>query len=217
MSFTRTSHDPLDSSIGTAARVEAQARDPASPPTSTATRDHRARSPIGRSPLRHSIMSTGKTFTILSTHAPLVEVSGDGPTFDIGGGLAIPDGAATTARVNLRNASVRRWRVDAPPTVETAVVVTDSPYGAFVGVRRCVGAPELPSWWRHLSVAQWPRLRSALKRRAPSVLALWHLFTDDMLVQAWRDVGDDTSNLARARGGDLIVINFVSPARRGHA
>jgi hypothetical protein len=158
--------------------------------------------------LRLSTMSNDQTFTILSTNAPLVEVNGDGPIADVQGGLAIPDGAATTARLS---APIRRWRVDAPPVAQTAVVVTDSPYGAFVGVRRCVSSAAAPKWWRALAADRWPRLRAVLKRCAPSALALWHLFTDDVRPCTWRDVGEGLDSHAQARGGDLVVVNFVSP------
>ena len=156
-------------------------------------------------------MRNEPTFTLLSTNAALVEVSGDGPISDVPGGLTIPDGAATTARVDLLNAPVRRWRVDAPAAVKSAIVVTDSPYAAFVGVRRCVAPVEPAKWWRFLAVERWPWLRAVLKRRAPSMLALWSLFTDDAQPCAWRDVNDGGSNQAQARGGDLVVVSFVSP------
>src|SRR5207302_7896015 len=95
-------------------------------------------------------MSKDSSFTILSTKAPLVEVRGDGPIADVPGGLSIPDGAATTAHVDLLNAPVRRWRVDAPSSVKTAVVITDSPFGAFVGVRRCAAGVRPLKWWAFL-------------------------------------------------------------------
>lgn len=163
-------------------------------------------------------MSNDSTFTILSTNAALVEVSGDGPISDVPGGLAIADGAATKAPVDLLNAPVRRWRVDAPPTVQTAVVVTDSPYGAFVGVRRCSPPPARPQSLTsqllagiNRIVVTNGRIRAALKRCAPSLLALWYLFTDDVQPCTWGDVGDGASNQALARGGDLVVVTFVSP------
>lgn len=175
---------------------------------------------IDRPTQRLSTMSNDSTFTILSTNAALVEVSGDGPISDVPGGLAIPDGAATTAPVDLLNAPVRRWRVDAPPTVQTAVVVTDSPYGVFVGVRRCSPPPAKRSRQQSLAtqvlmginriVVADGRLRAFFKRRAPSLLALWYLFCDDVQPCTWGDVGDGASNQAQARGGDLVVVTFVS-------
>jgi hypothetical protein len=156
--------------------------------------------------MRHS-----ETLTILSTNAPLVEVSGDGPTSDIRGGLTIPDGAAITAPVDLLNAPIRRWRVDAPPSVKTAVVVTDSPYGAFVGVHRSATPIEPRRWTSHLAASGWPWLHGVLKQHAPSVLALWNALTDDVQPCTWHDVGDGASNQAQARGGDLVVVHFVSP------
>jgi NADPH:quinone reductase-like Zn-dependent oxidoreductase len=66
--------------------------------------------------------------------------------------------------VDLSDECIRRWRVDAPVNVQTAVVVTDSPFGAFVTVRRCVNPMKAPNWWQ---TNRWPRLRLALKRREP--------------------------------------------------
>jgi hypothetical protein len=152
--------------------------------------------------------SDGKLFTILSTRAPLVEVGGHGPTFDLPGGVTVADGAATSARVDLLDGFIRRWRVDAPVKVQTAVVVTDSPFGAFVTVRRCVNSMKEPKWSQ---INRWPRLRLALKRRVPSLLALWYLLADDTQPRTWRDVNDGASNQALAHGGDLIVVSFVSP------
>jgi hypothetical protein len=151
-----------------------------------------------------------ETFSLLSTHAPLIEVSSDGPVFDLCHGLTVPDGGTVTARLDLRRDSVRRWRVDAPPSVRTAVVVTDSPYGAFVDVRRAV-LPEPVTWRRYVSASAWPRLRAKLRRRAPSLLALWNLFTDEVRPAAWRAVGDGASHQAAACGGDLVSIVFVRP------
>jgi len=54
-------------------------------------------------------------------------------------------------------------------------------------------------------------LRAVLKRRAPSMLALWSLFTDDVKPCTWRDVNDGASNQAQVRGGDHVVVSFVSP------
>src|SRR5258706_12746031 len=125
-------------------------------------------------------MSNNETFTILSTGAPLVEVDGTGPTTDRPGGLDVPDGVSTTAPVHLLTDFIRRWRVNAPLSVQATVSVTDSPFGVFVGARRCVTAAATPPWWRHLAVGRWPWLRAALKKRAPSWLALWYLFTDDL-------------------------------------
>jgi hypothetical protein len=171
-------------------------------------------------------------FSILSTHAPLVEVAGDGPTTDVAGGLAISSGALTTGRVDLLNGPVRRWRVDAPPSVQTRVSVTDSPYGVFVRLRRCVPLARRAPWWRFLSVTRWPRLRARLQERAPNLLAVWYLLTDedppaapsatngarahppftvDGQLCAWRDVGDDITSEVTAFGGDLVIVTFISP------
>jgi hypothetical protein len=151
-----------------------------------------------------------QTFTILSTRAPLVEVDGDGPTIDRVGGLRIADGASTTAPVDLLNGFIRRFRVDAPPTTQTVVAVTESPFGAFVGVRRCVPVP--PKKRSLFSVNRWPMVRDAIMRIAPSIGALWHLFTDDGAVPCrWEAVGNDDHDHVLARGGDLVVVAFVVP------
>jgi hypothetical protein len=68
-----------------------------------------------------------------------------------------------------------------------------------------------------LAARRWPRLRALLKRRAPSLLALWYLCTDDVEPCIWRDVTDAHSAQVRARGGDLIVVHFVSPSEVRHA
>ena len=171
-------------------------------------------------------------FSILSTNAPLVEVSGDGPTKDLPNGLAIPDGALITSGVDLLDAPIRRWRVDAAPAVQTKITITDSPFGVFVGVRRCVPlAPRVP-WWRFLSVTRWPRLRAALKDRASALVALWYLLTEEdppaapsatngarahapfvapAQMCAWQDIGDHITNEVTAYGGDLVIVTFVTP------
>jgi hypothetical protein len=170
-------------------------------------------------------------FSILSTNAPLVEVVGEGPTQDLPDGLAIPDGALIAGRVDLLNAPIRRWRVDAPPATQTKVTVSDSPFGVFVRLRRCVPLARKAPWWRFFAVARWPRIRDALKDRAPSLLAVWYLVTDQdppsaptatngvrghepfvagAQLCAWRDVGDDLTNEVSANGGDLVIVTFVS-------
>jgi hypothetical protein len=175
---------------------------------------------------------TNRTFTIQSIGAPLVEVDGTGPTTDRPEGLDVADGMPLIAPVHLLSEPVRRWRVDAPPAVQAKVSITDSPFGVFVGVRRCVPLAARAPWWRFLSVARWPRLRAALKDRMPSVVALWYLLTDEdppgapsatngarsrepfaatAKLCAWRDVGDDLTNEVTAYGGDLVIVTFVSP------
>lgn len=157
-------------------------------------------------------MSNNETFTILSTGAPLVEVDGDGPTTDRAGGVEVQDGVPTTAPVHLLTEWVRRWRVDAPSTVQATVSITDSPFGAFVGLRRCVAPVQPLKWWRYLAIERWPWLRAVLKRRAPSVVALWHLYTDDTPTPCnWQDVGDNNGTEVQARGGDVVVVTFVVP------
>jgi hypothetical protein len=162
---------------------------------------------------RHEVstMRTSSTFTILSTNAQLLEVSGDGPIADVPGGLTIPDGAATTAPVDLLNAPIRRWRVDAPRNAKTSINVSDSPFGAFVQIRRCEPAAPPATWWSCLTVERWPRLSAFLKRRAPSILQLWYLFEADVRPCTWQDVGDGNTSQAEGRGGDLVVVTFVSP------
>jgi hypothetical protein len=154
-------------------------------------------------------MNRNLTFTILSTRAPLVEVDGDGPYYMLPGGVRVADGARTRAPLDFATAPVRFFRVEAPRTLPTAVIVTDSPYGAFAHVRRCV-EPELPTkWWRVFAADRWPRLRGALQRRSPSIVALWYLLTDTVQGCRWRDIGDNNTNQVMARGGDVIVVTFV--------
>jgi hypothetical protein len=179
-------------------------------------------------------MSNQSTFTILSIGAPLVEVDGDGPTTDRRGGLNVPDGVPVTVPIDLLNGRVCRWRVDAAPGVEATVAITELPsiLDCLVQVRRCVPFGS-PPWWHLFTVARWPSLRAVLKRRAPSLLALWYLFTDEDPVAApsatngarmhqpfasssfrrfstWRIVGDDGTGHADVHGGDLVVVTFVS-------
>jgi hypothetical protein len=151
------------------------------------------------------------TCTILSTNAPLVEVSGDGPIYDVPRGATIPDGAATTTDVDLANAPIRRWRVDASPNVRTAVVVTDSPYGAFVGVRRRAAAPAATRGWPCVVLRHWQRVRGLLRRYAPRLVTPWCSLANDSSRAAWREIGQGSSHLAEAHGGDLIVVRLVSP------
>jgi hypothetical protein len=154
-------------------------------------------------------MSNRQMFSILSTAAPLVEVVGDGPASDLRGGLTVPDGTVTIAPAQLRDRSVRRWRVDATPNVRTSIVVTDSPYGAFVGVRRSFPTAQ-PNRYGLFSPDRWPRVRRAFKRSAPSLLALWYLFADDDApTRGWQDVNDGASHQALARGGDIVTVTFV--------
>jgi hypothetical protein len=157
-------------------------------------------------------MSNDETFTILSVGAALVEVDGDGPTTDRLGGVAVPDGVATTAPVHLLTEWVRRWRVDAPPTTQATISITDSPFGALVGLRRCV-APFRPlPWWRFLAIDRWPWLRDLLRKRASSLAAIWTLYTDSSPAPCnWQDVGNNAGMQVVARGGDLVVVTFVTP------
>jgi hypothetical protein len=166
---------------------------------------------------------SNRTFTILAIGAPLVEVDGTGPTTDRPSGLLVPDGVPTTAPVELLTRPVRRFRVDAAPSVSAHVTITDSPFGAFVGLRRCT-RPKLLGINRIvvtdrlravLAAERWPRLRTIVKLASPSALALWHLFTDEEVPAAsactWQDVGDDNTNQVTAQGGDLVVVTFVVP------
>jgi hypothetical protein len=152
-------------------------------------------------------MPNANTFSILSTRAPLVEVTRLGPVLDLREGLTVPDGAVTTSPVDTAGASVRRWRVDAAPTEQTAVVVIDSPFGAFVEVHRRL--PVSPSRVeRYLSVDQWPKVHTRLKHHAPWIVDLWHLFADPS-ERVWSAVNEGDSGQAVARGGDLVVVDFV--------
>jgi hypothetical protein len=153
----------------------------------------------------------GNMFSILSTQAPLVEVVGDGPTTDLRGGLVIPDGCVTIAPADLLTRPIRCWRVDAPPSVKTSVVVTDSPFGAFVGLRRRIdSAPTLdqPSYRE--------RIVRILKRLAPRALARWELPLHASPLETWRDITEIATNQVQGRGGDLIVVHFVQ-VRGSHA
>ena len=63
----------------------------------------------------------------------------------------------------------------------------------------------------------WPRLRNFLKRHVPALHAIFNLYTDDVQPCEWRDVTSAQSHQVRARGGDLIVVHFVSPDEVRHA
>jgi hypothetical protein len=179
-------------------------------------------------------MSDKTTFTILSTGAPLVEVDGDGPTTDRLGGLNVLAGVPVTVPIDLHNGRVRRWRVDAAPGVEATVAITGLPssLGCLVQVRRCVPFAS-PPWWHFFTVTRWPSLCAVLKRRAPSLLALWYLFTDEdppaapsatngarahqpfasissLRFSTWQNVDDDGADRADVHGGDLVVVTLVS-------
>jgi len=152
-----------------------------------------------------------QTFTILSTRAPLVEVDGDGPTVDRAGGLRIADGASTVAPLSLLDGFIRRFRVDAPTSTQTVVAVTSSPFGAFVGLRRCVSTAKAKRAGL-FSVNRWPSVRDAVMRVAPSIGALWHLLTDEPARPCrWQSIGNDDHDHVLARGGDLVVVTFVVP------
>ena len=159
-------------------------------------------------------MSNNSTFTIVSSGAPLVEVEGQGPAIDLPGGLGVPDGVPTMAPVDLLNAPTRVWRVNAPSSVPATVAITDTPWslGAVVQVRRCVSPLRVRAWWwRLFAVERWPRLRAALRDRAPSLVALWHLYADDTEPCDWQNVVDGSAMKVSARGGDLVVVNFATP------
>lgn len=157
-----------------------------------------------------------KSFSILSTRVPLVEVDGEGPYYALPGGISVADGARTTARVDVRNAPVRRFRVEGPQSTTTAVVVSESPYGAFVQLRRCVEPPKGKRWWHPLAAARWPRLAGVLQRHARSLLALWFILTDDGEACRWQDLGDACTNQVLARGGDVVIVSFIN-AEDDHA
>ena len=162
-------------------------------------------------------MNPNASFTILSTRAPLVEVdNGDGPYYMLPGGVQAADGARTTAPLDLESTPTRHFRVEAPKAIRTAVLVTDAPYGAFLHVRRCVEPIQPKKWKRVLAADRWPRVRRVLKRRSPSMLALWYLFTDNVQGCRWEVIGDSNTNQVLARGGDVVVVSFVN-AEVGHA
>jgi hypothetical protein len=156
-------------------------------------------------------MSNNSTFTILSNGASLVEVQGDGPYSDLPGGLAVPDGVPTIGPVDLLNGFIRKWRVDAPASVQATVAITDSPVGALVGLRRCIAPLRPLPWWWFLAIDRWPRLCAVLQRRAPTIAALWYLCTDWTGPCDWKDVGDNNGMQVTAQGGDVVVVTFVSP------
>jgi hypothetical protein len=171
-----------------------------------------------RSQLRKvTMMNRNQSFTILSTRAPLVEVDGDGPYYLLPGGVAVADGARTTARLDLAAKTIRKFRVETAQTMRTAVIVTDSPFGAFAHVRRCVDPEQPRKWWRPLAAGRWPSLTGFLQRHARSVLAFWFLLTDDGGDACrWQDIGDASTNQVLARGGDVVVVSFVD-AEDSHA
>jgi hypothetical protein len=146
----------------------------------------------------------GNMFSILSTQAPLVEVVGDGPTTDLRGGLVVPDGCVTIAPADLLTRTIRRWRVDAPPSVKTSVVVTDSPFGAFVGLRRRID--DIPA---AASANCDSRALRLLKRVARTLATLWEPPIDPSAVESWRDITEIATNQVQARGGDLVIVHFV--------
>jgi hypothetical protein len=155
-------------------------------------------------------MKTDTTFTILSTRAPLEEVDGDAPYYMLPGGVSVGDGARKTAPLDLRARPVRKFRVQAPHEVGTAVIVTDSPYGSFVQVRRCVEREPTKKWWHPLAAKKWPRVGGFMQQHARSLLALWFLLTDEVNECHWMDIGDATTNQVFARGGDVVIITFVN-------
>jgi hypothetical protein len=162
-------------------------------------------------------MNRNLTFTILSTRAPLVEVDGDGPYYMLPGGVGVADGARTTAPLDLAARPVRMFRVETAQTMRTAVIITDSPFGAFAHVRRCVEPEQPKRWWQPLAAQRWPRVAGFLQRHARSLLALWFLLTDDGGEACrWQDIGDANTNQVLARGGDVVVVSFVN-AEDAHA
>jgi hypothetical protein len=173
-----------------------------------------------------------ETFTIVSTGGPLVEVTGRGPTLDLAGGLAVPDGVPTIGPVNLLEGFTRVWRVDGPPTVKAKIEVSDSPFGALLSVRRCVEEeephhngktfPAVPpadvmASLKGLGEQLWNApVREALHavfQLAPVFLAaLLADLVDPMPASCeWRDVVEKSSEPVTARGGDLVVVTFVVP------
>ena len=149
-----------------------------------------------------------ETFTISSEGARLVEVDGSGPYSDRPGGVSVADGVPTIAPVHLLTEYVRRWRVDAVPSVQARVKVTDSPFGVFVGVRRCV-ASRRAGWLNRLTV-RWPWV-GVTNGRASTLRALWNLLTGEAQACTWRDVGDNLGDEVIASGGDVVVAIFGVP------
>jgi hypothetical protein len=157
------------------------------------------------------------TFSILSTQAPLIEIIDDESLTDRAGGLVVPDGTVSTAPSELLTRPVRYWRVDAPSEIRTSVVVTDSPYGAFVAVRRPVETAEAEHDESRSDDARWSELHAVMRHYAPTVATLWQQLTGRTEPSAsWRDVSGTCSNHAQAHGGDIIVVSFVR-GRCGHA
>lgn len=171
-----------------------------------------------------------ETFTIVSTGASLVEVTGRGPAVDLAGGLAVPDGLPTIGPVNLLDGFRRFWRVDGSPDVQAKISVTDSPFGALLGVRRCVG--DLES--HHSKVVPAADVVASLKDlgehlwNAPvseafhAVFQLTPLFLAAMLADlvdsatapascGWQDVIEKSTGSVTAHGGDILVVSFVVP------
>jgi hypothetical protein len=158
-----------------------------------------------------------QTFTIVSSHAPLVEVDSAGPSVSEGpfvdrtGGLAVVPGVLTTAPVSLLNGFIRRFRVDASRSTNTMVAVTESPHGALVGLTRCVPVATME---RNtiFSVKRWPRLYRGAMRVAPGLAAHWHLRTNLSWAPCrWEAVSDGISDHVVAQGDDVVIVLFVVP------
>lgn len=159
-------------------------------------------------------------FAILSTTAPLVEVVGDGPSCDLVGGLTVPDGAVTVAPMRSHQPIARRWRVDAPADVHTSVVVTKSPHGAALSVRRQHGSPQQAGSLLWQKLGGWPtfrRVRHALQRIRTLSGVLDRSSAND---RGWCDIGGDarSASQVQAHGGDIVSVTFMGAHQeRRHA
>jgi hypothetical protein len=149
-------------------------------------------------------MRKTETFTILSSGASLIEVKGQGPYANLLGGISVADGVPLTAPVSL----LRVWRVDAPPSIQATITITNTPFGlgALTQVRRCVPLTMRIRW-----IAAWPRLAAFLRCWVSWLYALWNLYTDIVPKCEWTNIGDSDGTTVNAQGGDLVVVTFVSP------
>lgn len=171
-----------------------------------------------------------ETFTIVSTGAPLVEVSGDGPFVDLRDGLAVPDGVPTIGQVDLVDGFYRFWRVDARD-VQAKVAITDSPFGALLDVRRRVERAasngvshrETETATERVGdlVELGQRLWNTLVRDAVHLLfqiapLLFASVVSDLLDEAieespWRDMITKSADPVTVNGGDIVVALFLVP------
>jgi hypothetical protein len=112
--------------------------------------------------------------------------------------------------------------------------VTDSPFGALLGVRRCVEASQSNGHSKPITAAPPADVMATLKDfgehlwNAPvrealhAVFQLTPLFLASLLADlvdpgtlpaacSWQDVTEKSSVPVTAQGGDIVVVSFVVP------